>query len=244
MRGRYESFEVQLKNFNHEVSLVAQYLYAELTIQHSAFKSRKLLKKLNETPRFWTVCGAALQMSAFISLGRIFDEGSPYNLIKLLKSMESNVDIFQRDALAKRKMQGQLLAPEWLDSYLDNAYYPTTDDFRNLRKIVKAYKAVYKKAIKPVRDKYYAHREFEDTSDVQALFASVTLHEILNLSVSLLELSEVLWQLLHNAKRPQIKQRRYAIKTIFESKKRTTAANEAMVTEVKKLMEDLVLRDI
>lgn len=239
MSKRYENFEVQLKNFEHEVSLVAQYLYAEMTIQLAAFKSRKLLKKLNETPRFWTVCGSALQASAYISFGRIFDKTSPYNLNKLLKSMGNNVELFQRDALAKRKMEGQATEPEWLKGYLDSAYYPTSEDFRLLRKKVKAYKAIYEKVIEPVRNKYYAHRELEESSEVQTLFANGTLNEILDLSVSLLELSVVLWELLHNSKKPKIKQRRYSIKTIFESKKRTSAANEAMVTEVKVLMGTL-----
>lgn len=240
MSNRYEKFEVQLKNFNHEAELVAQYLYAEIAIQRAVFKSRKLLKKLNETPRFWIVCGAALQASAYISLGRVFDTTSPYNLSKLLKSMENNVEVFQRDALAKRKMEGQAEEPEWLEDYLDNAYYPTTDDFRALRKKVNKYRVLYEKAIQPARHKYYAHREYEEASDVQALFANATLDEILNLSVSLLEFSEVLWQLLYNSKKPKFRQRRYSIKTIFESKKRTSASNEIMVTEVKILMENLI----
>ena len=129
-------FQVQLENFRRETTLSAQYIYADMSMQHAASKSKKLLSRLNDNPRFWTTCAASLQSAAYVSIARIFDTKSPYNINRLLDSMEENLSIFQREALAIRKRDGKAEDPEWLEEYLLNAYYPTTIDVNELRKKV------------------------------------------------------------------------------------------------------------
>ena len=82
------SFLRQLENLKQESEVIATYVYAEMSIQHAASKSRKLLSRMNMTPTFWNACYAAFQSAAYIAIGRVFDLKSPYNLEALLTSME------------------------------------------------------------------------------------------------------------------------------------------------------------
>lgn len=100
-------FLTQLKNFDSETRNAASYAYAYLAIDQAASRSQLLLDRLNDTPTFWLTVSAACQTAAYITLGRIFDNKSPYNVDQLLKAAESNLSLFQRPALAERKREGK-----------------------------------------------------------------------------------------------------------------------------------------
>lgn len=234
---RHLEFDVQLENFRNESAIAAQYIYAEMAIQHAVSKSTKLLNRLNHTPRFWIVCGASLQTAAYISLGRIFDTKSPFNVNALLDSMESNLHVFQRQALATRKREGKTKDPSWLKDYLNRAYYPTHKDVARLRAMVAKYRLIYDRAIKPVRHKYLAHREKERNADVHALFAAGTVRELWRLTTFLIQLNEIIWQQLHNGRKPVFYPIRHSVKSIYDAKQTSTAPHESIVADVKKLMQ-------
>lgn len=78
-----KQFLTQLENFRNEARSVANYGYADMTIDHAASKSKLLLSRLNNTPTFWRATKSALQVATYITLGRIFDNNGRYN-IKLL----------------------------------------------------------------------------------------------------------------------------------------------------------------
>jgi predicted nucleic acid-binding protein len=230
-------FQIQLEDFRHESTLSAQYVYADMSIQHAASKSKKLLSKLNNNPRFWTTCAASMQAAAYVSIARIFDTKSPYNVNKLLDSMENNLIMFQRDALAVRKQDGKTEKPEWLEEYLLDAYYPTTKDVEKLRKKVAQWRLVYERAIKPVRNKYLAHREKTHYVEVQALFAGGTIRELWRLTTFLLQLNDALWEQLHNGKKPIFRSVRHSVKSIYDAKSQRNAPHESIVADTKKLMQ-------
>jgi murein L,D-transpeptidase YcbB/YkuD len=234
---RRRSFEIQLENFRHESATAAQYLYAEMAIQHAASKSKKLLDRLNKTPTFWLSCRAALQSSAYISLGRIFDTKSSYNVAALLDAMEKNLDLFQSEGLASRKREGSEIDPLWLSGYLERAYHVTIKDVNRLRAMVEKYRVLYERAIKPARNKYLAHREKEERSEVSALFAGGTARELWRLTTFLCQLYEVLWEQLHNGRRPVFRSRRHSVKSIYDASNQRTSPSEHMVSDVKKLMQ-------
>jgi len=234
---RHRSFEIQLENFRRESATAAQYIYAEMAIQHAASKSRKLLNRLNNTPTFWLSCSAALQSSAYISLGRIFDTKSNYNVAALLDAMEKNLELFQREGLASRKRNGSEIDPPWLPEYLERAYYPTIKDVNRLRAMVEKYRVIYERAIKPARNKYLAHREKEEHAEVKALFAGGTVRELWRLTTFLYQLYEVLWEQLHNGRRPVFRSLRHSVKSIYDASNQRTSPHERMVADVKKLMQ-------
>lgn len=228
-------FLAQLENFRQESSIAARFTYAEMSIQHAASKSKKLLNSLNNTPTFWIVCELALQSSAYISIHSIFNKKSTYNIHSLLDSMEQNLLIFQREALSQRKCE-ILTNHVDLDDYLANAYYPTVRDVRRLRKLVAKYNAISDRAVSPVRNKYIAHRVVTQRES-QALYASGEIREFWRLTTFLLQLHDILWEQYHNSKKPIFRQTRYSVKSIYDANYQYSAPHESIVSDVKKLMQ-------
>jgi AbiU2 len=153
-----KNFLTQLDNFRHEAYVAAQYLYSDMAVQHAASKSKKLLGRLNLTPRFWLTHSAATQAAAYLSLARVFDKSSAFNVDALLNTFESSLHLFSREALAERKRDGKAKDPEWLPDYLERAHYPTKGDVDRLRIKVESQRVVYERAVEPARHKYIAHR--------------------------------------------------------------------------------------
>jgi hypothetical protein len=229
------NFTIQLENFGNEANVVAQYVYAGMAIQHAASSSKELLRKLNETTLFWKSSMAAFQSAAYIAIGRIFDTKSPYNVNALLNSMEAEINLFARPALADRKRNGSIEDPMWLTDYLDKAYYPTSKDVEMLRRRVKKYREIYDRAFKPVRNKYIAHREKQALTDVQAMFAQGKVKDLWRLVAFFLKLHDVLWQQLHNGRKPMLRVSTLTIKSAYK-KDRSNSTPERIVADVKKLM--------
>src|SRR5258706_2510956 len=235
--SEHRDFTIQLENFRHEAQAVAQYVYADMSVQHAASKSRKLLNRLNTAPGFWLVNAAACQAAAYMALGRVFDKKSKYNINALLDAFEANPQIFARSGIAARKRGDQNVDHPWLPEYLDRAYYPTKQDVRYLRKRVAAYRAFFDRAIKPVRNEYLAHRVRVGHGPVQALFARGQIRELWRLTTFLLALHEALWQLLHNGRKPVIRMGRYSVKAIYDADSQRTSTHEYITGQTKKLME-------
>ena len=235
----YREFEAQLENFRHEATVAAQYLYSDMTVQHAASKSKKLLDRLNDTPTFWLAHSAASQCAAYVSLGRVFDTTSDYNIDALLNAFESHLDIFAKEALANRKREGQSRDPEWLPEYLAKAHYPTVRDVRRLRKKVAEYRAVYDRAVKPARHKYLAHREKVDRDEVRKLFGRGKIRELWRLVTFLHSLHEALWNQLHNGHKPVLRARRFSVVRIYDGDHHGSAPHERIVAETKKLLTSI-----
>lgn len=234
---RHYQFEAQLENLRNEANTAATYLYAEMAIQHAASKSRNLLNRLNNTPTFWNACNGAFQSAAYISLARVFDyKNSKYNIGKLLDSVESDLHLFQRDALADRKRGSGLANLDWIDEYLSKAYYPTQKDVTKLRKKVDAYRVIYERAVKPVRNEYLAHRVKQEHAEVSALYGGGTIKDLWRLTTFLLQLHSVLWDMFQNGRKPVFRPIRYSVKTIFDAKTQRSGAHETIIRDVKKLM--------
>lgn len=235
----HRQFLTQLKNFDNESRNAARYAYANFAIQHAASKSKRLLSRLNKTPTFWLAASAAFQTAAYISLGRIFDNNSRYNIDQLLCSAESNISLFQRKALAERKREGRTSNPPWLLDYLNKAYYPKPNDFFRLRKKVNEYRALYEHAFKPARNKYIAHREKQEQEEVSALFGRGKIKDIWRLTTFLQQLHEALWQLYHNGQKPRFRPMRHSVAAMFKDLPNGTSAHEGIVRETQKLMKML-----
>ncbi len=235
--ARHHDFLVQLDNFRHEAYSAAQYLYADMAVQHAASKSERLLVRLNMTPRFWLTHTAASQIATYICLGRVFDTKSLYNINALLDSFEANLTLFSKSALADRKRDSNPVDPPWLAAYLTEAYYPDAKDVVRLRKKVAEYREIYDRAIKPARHKYIAHREKQEHSEVKALFGQGKVRELWRIVTFLYALYEALWQQFHNGRKAVLRPLRYSAKTIYAAKQHSSTPHEAIIAETKVLMQ-------
>lgn len=232
------SFERQLKNLEHESNVIANYVYAEMALQHAASKSPKLLSRMNMTPTFWNACNAAFQSAAYIALGRVFDtKNSRYSIEELLKSVEKEIHLFQRPALEKRKRDAFQGDQSWLTGYLDKAHYLSLKDVAHLRKKVAEYRLIYEKAVMPVRHQYLAHRSTHDHSAVQALYQKGKVKELWRLSTFLIKLHLALREQHLNGRKPVLRPTRYSVRSIYDSETSRTGAHEYIVHDVRKLMK-------
>lgn len=236
---RTKSFLSQLDNFRHEAYVAAQYVYSEAAVQHAASRSERLLFRLNETPTFWLAHSAATQSAAYLCIARVFDRSSPYNVDALLNSFEADLPEFSREALSKRKSDGGDREPEWLQDYLNAAYYPGVKDVSRLRAQVLKYRVVYQRVIEPARHRYIAHRVKINSNEVEALFATGKVQELWRMVTFLYALYEALWGQYHNGRKAVLRPRRYSIKTIFDRPVDGGAPHERIVSETKKLMQML-----
>ncbi len=234
-----DAFAEQLQSLDHESTVIANYVYAEVAIQHSANQSEKILAQLNRTPTFWLSAQAAFQTAAYIALGRVFDHDSKYNLGELTSAFGKNLDVFSREALAERKRDGADEDPPWLEDYLNKMYIPTDKDVARITRHVERYREIFAKIIKPPRNKYLAHREKRAREEVDQLFARGTRTELWRMSVFLLRLHSALWDLYHNGNKPLLRSVRYSPMRIYNDPGEGNNPHERMVRDVKELMSIL-----
>ena len=233
-------FEKQLDNLELEATVIANYVYAEMSIHHAASKSRKLLSVLNRAPNFWRTCYAAFQSSAYIALGRVFDLKSPFNIEELITSMESDLSVFSTKALSSRKYSAGLKDPAKLREYVSEAYVPTAKDIQRIRRAVQRRRLVYERAFMHVRHRYLAHRQAHGSTNVQGLYSKGKVKEMWQLSCFLHHLYIQLWQLYHNGRKPDLRVKsRYSPKIIYDKPGSSSEPHERAVRDVRTVMKIL-----
>lgn len=205
-------FESELEIFRQEAESAVQFFYAWRTVNEVAAKNKAVVITLNKAPLFWNTTLAALQTATFIALGRVFDqEQDTHNIDRVLRIAQQNLEIFSLNALAERKRRASPNAHEWLDEYLQNAYLPTADDFRRLRKHVAKRRKIYTECFRPLRHKVFAHKQMFNQDEAHVLFANAKIKDLQQLLVFLRRLHETLWQLLFNGIKPVLRPARYSI---------------------------------
>lgn len=237
MTAAHRDFLVQLDSFRQEAYAAIQYLYSDMAVQHAASKSKKLLNRLNMTPSFWSTHQAGMQVAAYLTIGRVFDTKSKYNINALLDAFEGNLHQFSPEALAARKREGLNKEPEWLAAYIATAHYPDQRDVARMRANVAKYREIYDRAVRPPRHKYIAHREKLEHSEVQALFAAGTVRELWRLVTFLYAMHNALWEQYHNGRKPVLLPLRYSVRAMYDSKSEgRTGPHEIIISEIKTLM--------
>ena len=205
-------FKRELEDFAREADTATRFLYAYLAIKAVMADRKSVSNLLNSASLFWGTILDALQLSAFIALGRIFDQDrSSHNLGNLLAVAQPHSDVFSKEALAQRKQHASPHNLEWLPAYLQRAHKPTASDFRRLRAHVRKWRRVYENNYRPIRNQHFAHR---GRGDARALFAKTNIRELQLLLRFLRQLEDALWELLHNGRRPTLKPQRYSVRSM------------------------------
>jgi hypothetical protein len=216
MNNPEELFANELEVFRTEAESAIQFFYSWLAVHAVAGEHKEVYQLLNRAPLFWNTMLGALQTSTFIALGRVFDQQSTHNLDRLLKIAQSNMVIFSKVSLARRKRAGSSNADEWLGEYLIDVYVPTAVDFRRLRSHVAKRRKIYEQNYRALRHHVFAHKVVSSKEDVQALFARTNIRELQQLLIFMRRLHEALWQLYHNGRKPTLRPARYSVKRIRE----------------------------
>jgi hypothetical protein len=207
------AFERELEIFRTEAESAAQFLYSYLSIHETAARRKSVHRLLDGSALFWNTNLAALQLSAFIVLGRIFDQSSKHNIDRVLKLAQSNINIFSKSELGKRKQGASADPPDWLDDYLVASYEPTSADFRKLRKLVAKNRKIYEERYEDIRHSF-AHKLTADPGELHAMFAKTNVRELQRLVTFLGSLFDALWELFYNGRKPVVRQRRFSVKAM------------------------------
>lgn len=237
------TFEDELELFRKEAGAASQFLYASLALNALASEHRRVLDRLNDAPLFWNTTIFALQKSAILALGRVFQTDTNHNAARLLGAA-SELSVFSREALAQRRQGTLATRPEWVDDYVKNSYEPVPEDIRNLRRQVDAWRVVYDERYKPLRNKGYAHREFAtDSDDWQGLVAKTQVAELERMCTFLLDLHEALRELFNNGRKPDVKESEYSIIEMLHAERLSDSPPEIIIRELKEFFSDEIAVD-
>lgn len=187
-----------------EVNTAIECFYTYIEIHNYAAEDKNIFRRLNEDATFWNIQLYSLQASFFIALGRIFDNGpDTHSIHKLLAATVAHPEYFSKDSLAIRKSEGKQ-RPAWLDDYLMDVFEPQASDLRALKKALSPHRAKFKSVYGDIRDYVFAHKILKDKEKVSELFGKTQIKDIDEMLYFFYDLIEVIFQLFHNGRKPEL----------------------------------------
>jgi len=198
------SFEHELEMFRTEEESAQQYFFGFLSLQLIPYKNPDVLQQMNETSMFWITTRYALLLSAFVVLGRIFDQDqhSLHNIDKMLTAVSNEIGTLSKIGLAQRRIVGGM-DPQEAAAYVANKHDLTVEDIRDMRKAVGKWRRVYETRYREIRHKIFAHKSLS-RADADKLMANTNIDEVKELLGFLHSLYTSLWQLHSNGVAPNI----------------------------------------
>lgn len=212
MTTQDQAFLSELDLFRRECEASSQFLYAYLAIHGVAKKRKAVFQALDRYALFWNTVAGALQASAIMTLGRVFDQGTLHNVDAMLGLAQRMPTMFSKAALAQRKQGLSPTARPWLVDFLAGAHEPTAKDFRRLRAHVRKLRRIYEERYRDLRHQVFAHTIASGSSEVAPIAARANINELKRLISSLLSLHEALADLFWNGRSPVLPKLRYSAK--------------------------------
>jgi hypothetical protein len=171
------------EHFSNEVYQATACYVIWKNLQNEPAKDKDLLRAFNTTPLSWVCIRHSMMVSLIMSLGRIFDtDGDAVSIDDLIKSCITDIQVFSKNSLQQRKLQNHG-AEEWIASYMENAYEPTSSDFNRLKPDIKKFREIYEKFYRPIRHKIFAHSDKQyqsKTDDLWQATAAANIEDVLN----------------------------------------------------------------
>jgi len=150
-------FEERLDALFNDSRACVVFLYTELAFHQLAATNERTFERINGHSEFWNGILGALQSSAFVALGRIYDNDRRSNsALQLLRFAETNLGIFKRSFLEKRKVRAGLRESE-ATVYASEAYELAREGLTSLRVELDANRQFYVNRIQPIRHNVIAH---------------------------------------------------------------------------------------
>lgn len=212
--------EHDLEVFRTEVESAIQFFYCYRAINSELSDSKNKIKFVNETPLFWKTNIGSLQVSFFITLGRIFDTTSKHNASNLLKTARKHQSIFSKASLKSRKEAGSANAHEWITDYMKDVYVPEDSDFHRLEEYIEKYSNLYDANYRKIRNKIFAHQEFSKPKQREKLFKKTNIKELEKILVFLKKLYLALWELYANGRKPKLRPLSFSFKSLKKKAKK------------------------
>lgn len=199
-------FEARLQTLDSDSRACATFAYTELTLHFHFGSNFEIRDRVNKQAGFWNGLLGALQASAFVALGRMYDaDNKRYTIQSLLKFASEHRGLFGRDELRRRK-QVAGLAPKVAAVYVADAYVPTGADLQKLSSATKALQSEYRESVEPIRHQVFAHAGKLSAEERGELFTKVMVRTLERLVVFPLQLHRALWGLYHNGQKPDLQE--------------------------------------
>jgi hypothetical protein len=175
-------------------------------------KRRKgVFQLLNESALFWSTVARALQESAIVAVGRVFDQHSAHNIDVVLRLAQDNPLIFSKASLGRRRQGNLSVQPLWLVDFLRNVHEPSPAEFRRLRRDIKRWRKIFDKNYRPLRHKLFAHSDISDQAEMGTIIANTSVRELERLLLFLLSICESLRHLFMEGRKPTLRQPRPSV---------------------------------
>jgi hypothetical protein len=203
-------FKDELETFRKEEETAQQMFFAWLSLRATAASNADVLRTLNKTPLFWINAQHSLLVSAFITLGRIFDQDSKHNVDRLMSIVSQNLSIFTIAALRARKVADGISVRD-ATKYVVGKYALTSDDVKTLRKQIDVRRRIYEDRYRDIRHKVFAHKSTNDAAVVGAMFAKTNIEEMKGVFGFLHALHHALWEQFHNGYKPSVTPYKFTI---------------------------------
>ncbi|EKY4883209.1 hypothetical protein QFY12_004245 [Vibrio vulnificus] len=175
------SVEDYLREYDDEVAILSQSYFVWKLLNQHIQSNPKLLKVLNENSSTWSVILHSLQVTTFMSLGRIFDtDGDAFSITRLISYCAENVEQFKKTELEKRLVQrwkGEGF-PAMYSNLVRDAYEPEPKDFLRLKADKEVHRKAYLSTFQPIRHKIMAHKDFNHIGSVSELMSQATYEEL------------------------------------------------------------------
>jgi hypothetical protein len=193
-------FEERLQALDDDSRACAAFAYTEYTLWHVAGYDFDVQRVLNEHKEFWWPILAALHQSAYIALGRMFDDDNrTHNLRGLLEFAHKWQGMFKRNALEDRKILDGL-DPALARTYAVDAYELRNGGLASLMALLAEKEKFYKSRVEAIRDKIFAHRD--RAANREQLFKNLMLRDMEQLIVFPLQIYRAMFGLYHNGREP------------------------------------------
>jgi hypothetical protein len=186
-----------------EIRFAVEFFEVGEEINRLAISDEAIYKTLNDDALFWVIQRNSLQMSLFITLGRIFDENeNALSVHRVIRETLKHPEYFSKNALAARKCAGRS-KPDWLDSFMSDTWEPNTQELRQLKKALAEQAKKFIEIYRPIRHQVYAHRVAIDGNEFE-LFEKTNRTEIRSILQFLSELINAIENLYLNGRKPML----------------------------------------
>ncbi len=197
-------FEKRLNALYNDSRACVVFLYTELVFRQLAATNERTFERINGHSAFWNGILDALQSSAFVALGRIYDKRRGNNsALQLLRFAEKNIGIFGRSYIERRIIRSGL-AKDVAKLYASEAYELPRGGLTSLRTEFDAKQQFYVKQIQPIRHEVFAHAGRLTNEVRDELFSKLFVRELESVAVFPLRLYETFFNLYYDAREPQL----------------------------------------
>ena len=186
--------------YSLEVQIACQAFYAMKNLHTSPFHDKNIHRRMNRNARSWNIITHSLQVTTFITLGRIFDEsGDSHSVHSLLNHCMRKRHEFSRGWLYRRKIRDGFDEKVARD-YVRDKHPPCKVFFKRLKKTKTAYMGLYRSFYQPIRHNVFAHKIALSIEDSQRHFNQTSIAGIEDILCFLFQLDRIIWELINNGR--------------------------------------------